>query len=324
MKELKTYYLNEETFDNVLQFYYQYVINVDNFENYIFGGNFKNSIIYDGIKKIIITEHKLMYLLGQKSTNNWTQCICYRKAYQEEKCIKGYNGGTCFKIFTNKLLKYYTIEEIDKCLKQFESEYNSENAQLHFNYTKESNIIYKYTNCRKYDINGAYANALINIFPKAREMILHLYAERKIHPENKAIINYYVGMLCNKGYRKTFNWIVQKTRLKLEEAINYVDGILLYANTDGFIVSYETKSLPTSKNLGEFKLEYEGDIYILAGNNYWIYQQSDLSITGNVLYHVRDMIDLTKGLAVCYDRIKQGNTYIAKNIKKIKLEILNG
>ena len=42
---------------------------------------------------------------------------------------------------------------------------------------------------------------------------------------------------------------------------------------------------------------------------------------GSCLNSVRDMIDLEKGKIVHYDRAKENNTYVAKNIKVEDLEL---
>ena len=175
----------------------------------------------------------------------------------------------------------------------------------------------------KYDINGAYAKALCDIFPKAKTEIIKIYNERKTKPENKALINYFVGMLCKKNYRKTFNWIVQKVRKKVEEAITYTGGILLYANTDGYAVSAPDRIINTTSLLGDFKLEYTGDIQIYSGKNYWVMQTGE-SITGTVLYQVRNKIDLRNGVVVDYDRFKEHNCFIPINIKQRRVMIKHG
>ena len=55
----------------------------------------------------------------------------------------------------------------------------------------------------------ALSNTLINFNIEPNEAIIKLYNERKEKPENKDLINYFVGMFCVKGYRTTYNWIVQ-------------------------------------------------------------------------------------------------------------------
>lgn len=119
--------------------------------------------------------------------------------------------------------------------------------QLHYNYSDMDGLITKHNNCFKYDINSAYGYYLKQIFPKATEDIDKLYRLRKEHPEYKSYFNYFIGMLNSpskkKKYGETYNWIVQQTRQKLEEAIRYTGGVLIYANTDGYVVRNPNKNL---------------------------------------------------------------------------------
>jgi hypothetical protein len=131
-------------------------------------------------------------------------------------------------------------------------------------------------------------------------------------------------MFCVKGYRNTYNWIVQTVREKMEEEIADCDGFLLYANTDGFAIAEAKHNIETSKVLGEFKLEYEGDMYIFLGTNYWIIQAGD-DITGSCLYQARKYINLSEGKSVRYKRLKLTNSYTATNIEHLEnLEIVRG
>ena len=314
-KELKSFTLSEEYFDLILDTYNQWTIRVADIEKYTAGGNFKASIIYDGISKFVITQ-KLLYSLDDSKNidNNWQQCICYRDTKQTQNILESISGGTAYRKMKAIINKYYTDDEYEARLNIFRKKYDPNLAQLHFNYDLNDDCIHKYENCRKYDINGAYAKALTVIFPKAEKAIIKIYKERKKFPQNKKLINFYVGMLCVKGYRETFNWIVQNIRKQMEVAINTVDGIILYVNTDGFLVHNAKKELPVSTELGDFKLEYEGTAYTFGGPNYWIFQ-TDTEITGNMLYQARPYTDLRKGEVAIYDRVKTDNTYKAKNLR---------
>lgn len=321
-KELKAYNLSEQYFDKLMLTYSERVVTVDDFSTYISGGNFKSSIIFDGVKKIIITESLLCSLTDEmKEKNNWVQCICYKKHKQKNDIQVGITGGYAWRVMKARIKKYgkYSEEEFDERLKMFERSYDNEKVQYHFQYQREPFIIYKYKNCRKYDINGAYAKALTIIFPEAKDYIIKMYNERKQHQENKDLINYFVGMMCVKEYRKTFNWIVQTVRKLMEKEIAHCDGTLLYANTDGFAITSYKNQVSTSKVLGEFKLEYEGEMYTYGGENYWIIQAGE-EITGSLLYQARPYVDLSKGNVVEYNRVKFKKMMIAENIKQHKIE----
>ena len=176
-------------------------------------------------------------------------------------------------------------------------------------------MIIKYEDCYKWDINGAHNAALCEIFPKAAGAIGMMYQERKKNPANKKYINYYCGMLARKNHRKTYNWIVQRTTQILLNGINEAGGILLYANTDGFLVQHPEKIIPHSTKLDEFKLEYQGAVWFYYDKNYQCFQTETGEVKGTILQSVRDKIDLPNGQVVHYDRIKRNNTYIAENIQ---------
>ena len=324
MKELKAYYLSEDFFDEILEVYKDRVVTVEDFSLYTYGGNFKSSVIYDGVKKIVITESKLFYKEPEKVTTEWMQCICYRKHKQKESIQVGITGGIAWKRMKALVLKSgYSEEEFNKCMNSHKRYYNPNYAQIHFEWQREPGVVYKYSNAVKYDMNGSYANALITIFPKAKNKILKLYNERKEHPENKELINYFVGMFCRKGYSDTFNWVVQTVRKEMEFIIDKVGGKLIYANTDGFAVCNAENILTDSKELGGFKCEYSGDIFTYSGENYWIMQAGD-NITGNLLYQVRNDVDLRVGKVVKYDRIRKGMVFLADNAAILQRSIING
>ena len=317
-KELKTYDVSPELFDKILTEYKDWVVQVPNIKDYVKGNRFNASIQYDGIKKMVLRESRLT----KKKLPDWYQCICIRDENLEGETYQhSISGGTAWRVLKDKLLNYYTPEEFDQRLHLFEATYDFDKSQVHFMYrTESSDFVYKYTNCVKYDINGAYASALVEIFPLAKQEILKLYAERKDKPLNKKLINYFVGMLCRTGYRKTYNYIVQQIRIKIDKIMNEVGGILLYANTDGFAVSCPDTRIVTSKELGDFKLEHEGDIYIYDGGTCWLMQAGD-KLTGTVLYQVRNLIDLSQGNVVKYKRKRTEYTIIAENIETRKLQI---
>ena len=321
MKELKAYNLSATFFDSILKKYEDQIIVVENqeeFTKYKCGSKFKNTFYYNNYNQLIITEKCIV----DSSIDDYKQCICYRKEDQINVDVKkAITGGIAFRIMKAKIMKAgnYSEKAFNYKMSRYTADYSPTKNQLHYEYQQEVGQIYKYSKCKKYDINGAYAKALTIIFPEAKEAIIQLYNERKIKPENKDLINYFVGMFCVKGYRKTYNWIVQNVRKKMEKAIDHCNGLLLYANTDGFAITEFENNLSTSKELGDFKLEYEGDIYTYSGENYWIMQTTDGKITGNALWSVRKHINLIDGDTVTYDRINTNlNIVIAENIKIIK------
>lgn len=320
---LKTLSLSDEAFDKILTTYAQYVIKVEDIAKYLHGNRCKASIYYDGAKKMVLTQASLK-VIGYECDNNWKQCICLRNPKQEESFRSGLAGGLAWRKMFALLKKFYSEDEINECFSKFTKPYDKNTNQLHFNYTPRNaeDVAHKFSNCFKYDINGAYAKALCDIFPRAKEAILKLYNERKKKPENKDLINYFVGMMCVKGYRETYNWIVQNVRKQMEETIEYLNGILLYANTDGFVIHAAVNQLTCSKALGDFKLEYQGDAYIYAGDNHWIIQCGD-EVTGSCLCSVRKYINLREGKAVQYKRIRNGHIFTAEELICKEVRIIN-
>lgn len=316
-KELRAWKISPQLFDKILVDNADYVIKVDDMEPYLCGTRFKASIYYDNRNKLVVPEHLII-----DGAEEWRQCICIRSealtgaAYQQ-----AITGGIAYRTFKNLMLKTYSSKDYERRLQLFSADYSTRLNQIHFEWQREAGVIYKYEHCVKYDMNGAYAFALIEIFPDAADDIMRLYREREIKPVNKDIINYYVGMLCKTGCRGTYNYIVQQVRRRMDYEIDYCGGVLLYANTDGFAVYDPEIPLATSKELGDFKLEYSGPINTYSGENYWIMQCGD-KITGNVLYSVRDKIDLRQGRVVSYHKVKRGYTMVAEDIKVKEVDII--
>ena len=321
---LKKYDVSCDIFDNILTKYKKYVKLTDDIQQYYGGYHNKMNIMYDGREYLICQE----YLIDNTDENSiWKQVIVRKiENYENGTIQKGVTGSYAWNYMMKLLLKHYNRDEIDKCLKSFGALYDPKQIQFHYTYL-DIDPITVHENCYKYDINSAYGFYLKQIFPKASKDIDWLYETRKKHPENKAYMNYFVGMLASKNkkerYGNTYNWIVQQTRNKLLEAYHYTGGILVYANTDGYVVRNPNRLLTTSKEIGDFKLEYQGTAYTYTDKNYTCIQTGD-KITGNVLYQVRDYIDLSKGQVVHYDRIRKdlGDKVFTWEAQNIKVEVI--
>lgn len=195
-------------------------------------------------------------------------------------------GQSAWRIVTNQLRKNYTDEEIIDTLKQYQytdkpyiirdSIYNRGRLC-----NPEQEVVLEYTNCRYYDLNKAYAAAMIKAFPKLEKWVMSQYKKNK--PKMKQIMNYFVGMMVNKKeylqediFPFFRNYIVQTVSNTLDQAIldtttsedmNFFDSEILYANTDGFIVTNPIKELETSQTeLGKFKKEQ------VDNDTIWFYQ----------------------------------------------------
>lgn len=246
----------------------------------------------------------------------------------EQKYVDDINGLTAWRKIYSVLNKYYTEEEIEEQYKLHESEFDPQKIQKHDLFNGELNTLYVLHNCRKYDINGAHNDALCEIFPRCAHIFKKMYDERKTKPNNKKYVNYFVGMLARCGHRLTYNWIVQRTTAILNKAIETVGGELVYANTDGFIVKDPTAELPVSKELGQFKQEYEGEVRFYRTSSYFAYEidtnGDEDRVKGSIRLSVRDKIDLKHRIAPQYvlKRNENGSIDVTNmNIINIQEEI---
>lgn len=310
---LKAIQVNDEIFNKILyDFEFKVRIKSDLHEYYRGYYENKDLIYYNGKDELICCE----YIVNQY-TNIITNCTVW-KQIRVQKVLNMNNPamesttGPRAKAYINKILKtVYTDAEIDERLRMFEAEKDPDLIQQHYNYPAPDNVIIKLTNTFKFDINGAHTDALCEIFPKAKDKLIGMYLRRKKNPVFKQYPNFYVGMLAQKTkamrkagipgkYEKTYNWIVQRTSRMLLAAMDIVGGSPIYVNTDGFIVQNPSKLITTSKNLGDFKLEFSGDTYVYSDKNYIIYQTGDEQ-KGSCFTSVRKDIDLSKGQVVHYD-----------------------
>ena len=319
---IKTYCVREDIFDKILYDYSTRTEYTDNIWQYAYGYPNKNTIYYDN-EYLICKEYILDYYCHNiEDSTSWKQ-VKLRKTTNTSKLVDDDVTGTYAWNYIMKLLKkYYTVDELDTILHAHEAEYDATKRQYHYNYNIDVNCLLKIPNCKKYDINGAHCDALLELFPLASKDILSLHNKRKQDPKIKKFFNYFVGELCRKGYRLTYNWIVQRTNALLMQAINFTDGELIYANTDGFIVFEAKELLTTSTNLGEFKAEYEGDVYIFRSKNYILYQCGE-DMTGSCRQIVRDQIDLRQGKVVEYDQHRELLGYDKNNNPRYSVNLQN-
>ena len=324
-KLLKCFEVREDIFNKILYDFESRIETVGNFKDYIYGYNDnKNVYKFDGKDTLILPEYILNYYCDNiKFSTSWKQCQIRSAMNADTEVVESLYGSRAERYINDILLEVYNEKEIEECLLSHQAEYDEDLSQYHYCLPVEIGYIYKVKDTVKYDINGAHLDALCEIFPKAKDRLLKMYEKRKKDKIYKKLPNYYVGRLGKwkdkaktipGKYRKTYNWIVQRTTKKLFDAIDAVGGMLLYANTDGFLVKDPNNLLKTSKILGDFKEEFSGTTYIYRDKNYILYQNNDLK--GSCLTSVRPEIDLSKGKVVHYDRIKDGHAYIATNITK--------
>ena len=98
--------------------------------------------------------------------------------------------------------------------------------------------------------------------------------------------------------------VVNRINEIMDKAFKEVGGTRLYVNTDGFIVKNPVKLIKHSTELGEFKLEHSGDVYIYVDKNYFIIQAGQ-ELKGNCMCMVRDKFDLPNGKVVHYNKVRK-------------------
>ena len=342
MKQLMTYKITRDIFDKILTDLQAMVEEVDDIHEYFFGYKYcpnpkkrKINIVYGtrkDVRYMIILERVLAQYINIFSTE-WKQVRveCDDNQSNENDVSKQYTPIYCWNYVMKLIKKHYNEEEINSCFNAHIAQYNENKKQIHYNYkARVTRLIYELKDCYKFDINGAHCDALTEIFPKCREDFNKLYLRRKKNPGIKNLFNFFVGNLCNKGHRDTYNWIVQRTTDLLTNAICKCDGELIYANTDGFIVRDPKNIIEYNKELGNFKLEYSGTVYIYNDTNYILYQMGN-EMKGTCRKSVRDKIDLSKGKVVHYSiskkpiELKSGKiTYIEELTNIVEENYYNG
>lgn len=325
MVQLRRFLANKLDFNKILDYYPSDVVYVkpDDIYSYFCGTYVKGistkKIYTDNEQYIILPEILLNGLFDNiKGCTEFKQVVV-RLDITMEHVTRDYTGSWCYSQLLKILKKVYTTDEIEEILHSYDNiEYNDGLKQFHYNFDQfeiNPDVIYELSCCTKYDINGAHEYALIEMFPKAKDLLLkqeELKQKAKKSGDKetvrriKSIFNYCVGFLKRKGYVGAYNFIVQKTTTTLFNAIEEVDGELLYANTDGFLVKDEKHRLPTSTKLGEFKLEHEGNVYLYIDKNYFMFEYNNGKVeqVGSNLQEVRPYIKLSEGQVAHYDRVR--------------------
>lgn len=295
---LAQYRVSAEIFNEILIENSNRII-IANIEDYQYGYSNKKKVIYNGNDELICRE---MYVDVKPKEATYRQIIVKKDdSLDSEDYHKEMMGSTAWHRMLKILKKYYTEKEL---LEIFANNTHEPCKPWHFNPPKLDDAVYKWSNCYKYDINSAYASAYINLFPKAYDDIMALYLGRHENPDNKKILNFFNGMLKRKGFAGTYYWVVNRTKEIMTKTLDEIGGMKLYVNTDGFIVKNPAKLIKHSTELGEFKLEYSGDVYTYVDKNYFIIQAGQ-ELKGNCMCMVRDKFDLPNGKVVHYNKVRK-------------------
>ena len=319
----------EDVFDDILVKFAKHVVRVDSLDPYLSGYKSKRTIYYDESKEQLICRMFLFETDGDDRAD-WLQCVVVKdKSMASGTITKDISGSTAYNKMMKLLLEFYTREEIYEI---FNAHTHTKCGALHYTPAKMmDNTVIKYSNCHKYDINSAYASVYIKMFPRAAKAIENIYLMRKENPVYKKMLNYFVGMIKHKGFDGTYYYIVNYVNELMKKTMSECGGMKLYINTDGFIVCDPAKPLEGSKDIGKFKEEYSGDVYVYHDKNYFViqtgYKNGKPDLTGSCFTVIRDKMDLEKGIVVHYDRKKTliyGDAYLYKpdNIRMEVVEII--
>jgi hypothetical protein len=315
--QLRRYNVNTIVWDKILKEYSSELVYTDNIYDKLYGYSDKRKI-YLNDEWLIIQEFRFNYICKEIYNKDiidaptiWKQ-IALRLDDTVDEPIKQITGTYAYNYMITLFKKDYTEQEIEDILNSHVAEYDKSLAQYHKDYnTPLKNTIIKFNHVYKYDIHKAHASVLMTMFPKSKNRILTILrkADRAKAAGNEALAKNYkdypnltVGMLARKGYKKTYNYIVQTITKKLLSTIEKVEGLngqTIYSNTDSFAVIYPDNILPDSKEFGEFGLEYEGPAYVCKGDNYTIYKFGD-DLKGSCKKIVRDQFDFENGIIVHY------------------------
>ena len=322
--------IDSETFNEILESYPKYIEYVDDLSKYFAKGYTNKRIIrVDTQTRTLIIQAYRLRLEQLPSDKDWQQLICVLDDSLDTKNeIRVLPFAKTANAKINKVLsKYYSKKEIERLLSEHSSKKRRKPLHMLVPMAFHDGKIHKFNKCVYYDINGAHTDALCEIFPKASKDLIELH-----HSGFKDYINIYVGDLCNREHRETFDWIVERTRERLESVIKACGGLILYANTDGVILYKPHTKLKTSSEIGQLKAEsIDGVIYTFVCDKdaittpYTIYQYKHPSkgnqLKGNARLSLRRDMDLSKGIVNKALLIKENNLDVLTNFRTEEIEI---
>ena len=299
--------VDSDTYNDVLTRYKKYVERDDISKYFTRGYSNKPIIKLDKENNAFIVQgYRLGKALDSLSLEGWQQLVCVLDdsldGVEEVNTLPYANQANS--VIKKLLKKYYKDAEIESILTAHSVSEEDKEKIIHSLLPEEfhDGKIHKFTNCAYYDINGAHTDALCEMFPLAKNDLVALH-----HNGGKDYINIFVGDLCNNNHRETFNWIVKRTRKKLEDIRKKAGGKTIYANTDGIILWHSREILETNDEIGQIKSESKDGIvyaYCCEGDakttRYTIYQyehpKKGKKLKGNSRLIIRKGMDLSKGI----------------------------
>ena len=318
--------LREDVFNQILVDYESRIklVSKEDFEklsNIGYNDN-KKTIVYNGTNMFICQSYVLTSRVGYIN-ESWKQIVCNKSVSVKKEWSKGVRGNDAYNEMKKVLVGGRISEQEWFRILRDGDDHQTAHPFIKWPYFESREVIVKFSNVKYYDINSAYPSELCKYFPLSAADLEKMYEERKIKPENKKIFNYFVGMLAHKGYWGLWNKIISGTREKLEKGMDATDGYIIYANTDGFMVQ-NGKNIECGNKLGQWKLSYEGDIYVYFSNHGVTIQYGN-EFTGKMPLELRKYCDFSKGKVVQYDKEfnSELNIYKIKNAKNVTVEVIN-
>lgn len=346
-KQLKRISLSESAFIKILSAT-QFKEKVEDISRFALG-YYDNYIIRYTDDSLICKLNFLVYagVLPQEELNtdrDWYQVLCVRDDAQQRDWGKLDNPAASCRRIKRILHKHYTDDEIIEIYKTHECD-NSSIIHVPAYTVKDSICIFE--NCYQYDICGAYASVLVDMFPKCRGDFAYMYLHR--HDDNnrfKNDFNFFVGCLTQNEkkriaksqrdedlrdiFPRTRHYIVNRISEKLIDFERNLGGEqVIYENTDGLIVQNPKKYIKSSTKIGEFKLEYFGTVYTYKASNYWLIQlgndpmPTNNDMKGNIPLSLRDRIDLSSGKVISYKKTLVNGVYQYEDIKEVYINEQN-
>lgn len=322
--------VDSNTYNAILDMYPKYIEYVEDLNMYFIKGYSEKRIIKvdSATKTLIIQGYRIPNV---SMDNDWMQVVCACDESldsPEEVRILPYANQANSLIEKKILKKYYTKDEIVQCLNEHSLKVRRKPLHIMLPTIYHDDKVHKFNNCVYYDTNGAHTDALCEIFPKARKDLIRLH-----HHAKKDYLNIYVGDLCNRGFRGTFDWIVERTRAFIENVYDRVGGgLIIYANTDGMIIHNPKNRLPTSSNIGDIKSEsVDGVVYAYYCESddettaYTIYQYQHPTkgkqLKGNARLSIRSKLDLPHGKVILGKIKKENHREFMTNIRAKEVSV---
>lgn len=183
------------------------------------------------------------------------------KQVNEEKTIA--SGKICFRKFINELRKDGVKEkDIKKYFTDNGEEINKTIEKPIVKCLKDHYIDKTYISCHHIDIHNSYPSGVAEFCPEWKPTIKRLYKDRKIHPDNKLILNASCGYMHSKYFAykgaNIAKYFIQRNNEKIRcmlKQLRDTGRIPILINTDGIWFCGESTNLH-NKNLGRFEEDH--------------------------------------------------------------------